>query len=398
MAHQVEITGITGGTGPFNIEVCDLTNTYCTNITSSIFVPPTLTFIVPSPFDSTTPILVKVIDSNGCEYFNIVKCVTTPTPTPTPTLTPTLTLTPTSSNCLCLVFENPTIETLFYQYTDCIGRIVNSKINPGMVLYVCGTNPSGSEGLIYFYNGYCTKGECPPLPSPTPAPMMCFDVVTECVDCNSWQCSIPFTGYYNGKPYYILLGPDCSTPLSVNSGDITFVVWNSTLSRWEVVSALSIGSIGSGIICLTNNNPSNYPETSGIYSWVSINLIDIFSSIQGTCPTPTPTPTPICDCLLISAATETCGTYTMTLNQSSIIDGKVSFTGVEPPTLACTSGGNNWVIQYNSGSTQWEAYYNTVISNTLASTSDFPNGTWVNINESHVLYISSCSVCPTPSS
>jgi hypothetical protein len=282
MAHQVEITGITGGTGPFNIEVCDLTNTYCTNITSSIFVPPTLTFIVPSPFDSTTPILVKVIDSNGCEYFNIVKCVTTPTPTPTPTLTPTLTLTPTSSNCLCLVFENPTIETLFYQYTDCIGRIVNSTINPGMVLYVCGTNPSGGEGLIYFYNGYCTKGECPPLPTPTPAPIMCFDVVTECVDCNSWQCSIPFTGYYNGKPYYILLDNDCLTSLGV------FVWWNSSLNRWEASNLL-----GGGTVYTYNNNPSNYPETSGIYSWIDAGpgVIDIAFSVQGTCPTPTPTPT-----------------------------------------------------------------------------------------------------------
>jgi hypothetical protein len=114
---------------------------------------------------------------------------------------------------------------------------------------------------------------------------MCFDVVTESYG-YFWQCSISFTGYYNGKPYYILLDPNCSTPLSVNSPDLTFVVWNSTLSRWEVVSALSIGSIGSGIICLTNNNPSNYPETSGIYSWIDAGpgVIDIAFSVQGTCP------------------------------------------------------------------------------------------------------------------
>jgi hypothetical protein len=121
---------------------------------------------------------------------------------------------------------------------------------------------------------------------------MCFSITTEAYG-YFWQCSISFTGYYNGKPYYILLDPNCSTPLYVDAPDLTFVVWNSTLSRWEVVSALSIGSIGSGTVCLTNNNPSNYPETSGIYSWIDAgpDAIGIAFSVQGTCPTPTPTTT-----------------------------------------------------------------------------------------------------------
>jgi hypothetical protein len=115
-----------------------------------------------------------------------------------------------------------------------------------------------------------------------PTLIMCFDVITECVDCNSWQCSIPFTGYYNGKPYYILLDNDCLTSLGV------FVWWNSSLNRWEVSD-----SLGGGELYLYNNNPSNYPETNSTYSWIDVGaIIYIIFSVQGTCPTPTPTPTP----------------------------------------------------------------------------------------------------------
>jgi hypothetical protein len=110
-------------------------------------------------------------------------------------------------------------------------------------------------------------------------------------------------------------------------------------------------------------------------------------------PTSTPTPTPICDCLFISGATENCGTYTTFLYPSIIVDGYVSFTGV-------TNCGNidEWGIEYNSGSTQWEAYLgvNGPIS-VLPSTSDYPIGVWIPSGTSiGEVYSSNCIPCPTP--
>ena len=50
--------------------------------------------------------------------------------------------------------------------------------------------------------------------------------------------------------------------------------------------------MGGGTLYGYNNNPSNYPETNGTYSWIPVSLlIEIDFSVQGTCPTPTPTPT-----------------------------------------------------------------------------------------------------------
>jgi hypothetical protein len=111
-------------------------------------------------------------------------------------------------------------------------------------------------------------------------------------------------------------------------------------------------------------------------------------------PTSTPTPTPICDCLFISGATEDCGaSLTTFLYPSIIVDGYVSFTGV-------TNCGSLevWGIEYNSGSTQWEAYLSGdgPIS-VLPSTSDYPIGVWIPSGTSiGEVYSSNCIPCPTP--
>jgi len=280
----------------------------------------------PTPTPSSTPTPTPTpTATDSCGSLDTDVTIDTYTPQPTPTQT----VTPTSSdpiNRTCNFFGDVTFNTLegsfdcpiSKKFQDCInGKIyytTNNIITPNgegiEEFMVFNSNVNGEIKCISFLGtttqvigvdsitllsgpyGYSNLGGCiscqvtpTPTPTITPAPMMCFDVVTESYG-YFWQCSISFTGYYNGKPYYILLDPNCSTPLSVNSPDLTFVVWNSTLSRWEVVSALSIGSIGSGIICLTNNNPSNYPETSGIYSWIDAGpgVIDIAFSVQGTCP------------------------------------------------------------------------------------------------------------------
>lgn len=71
MSNIIQINSLTG-TSPFDIYVCDQTITYCffvASISSS-----TYTFNVPSPLDSTTPIILKINDSNNCEKIYLLSC------------------------------------------------------------------------------------------------------------------------------------------------------------------------------------------------------------------------------------------------------------------------------------------------------------------------------------
>ena len=80
MPNQITLT-VSNGTPPYNIYVCDITNTYCYSATT--FGGGTITFDSSAPLEYTTPILIKIIDSRNCESFQYYQCV----PTPTPTLT-----------------------------------------------------------------------------------------------------------------------------------------------------------------------------------------------------------------------------------------------------------------------------------------------------------------------
>ena len=163
----VEITNVTGHS-PYDIIICDITNTYCyTAETSVISVPPLLTVDLPTELIGADNIIVKIVDSSGCEEIQLISCPLTPTPTPT--LTPTPTITPTNATCVCITFTNPTITSLSFSYTNCLGGDITYNINPHTQFYVCGKNPSADGGVIITIGDYCIGNECPPS-SPTPTP------------------------------------------------------------------------------------------------------------------------------------------------------------------------------------------------------------------------------------
>jgi hypothetical protein len=99
---QIRITNITGGTYPIDVYISDVygnNQSYLTTITSGP-VPPTLfyTTIIPSIFNTASEVMLRLVDANGCEIFEILPCNTiVPTPTTTPTATPTPTPGPTST-------------------------------------------------------------------------------------------------------------------------------------------------------------------------------------------------------------------------------------------------------------------------------------------------------------
>lgn len=73
MSSQITISGFTG-TQPVNVFVCDITNSYCYLVTGSTVIPSVYTFFIPPPLDVVDSILLKIIDSNGCEKFVLLSC------------------------------------------------------------------------------------------------------------------------------------------------------------------------------------------------------------------------------------------------------------------------------------------------------------------------------------
>ncbi len=91
MSCQVQINSISG-TSPFDIYICDINLNLCVFIQTE--TSPTYPIVItpPATFYGLNQLIVKIIDGNGCETFNLY---TLPTPTPTASHTPTPTVTPT---------------------------------------------------------------------------------------------------------------------------------------------------------------------------------------------------------------------------------------------------------------------------------------------------------------
>jgi uncharacterized protein (TIGR02145 family) len=130
---------------------------------------PTLYVNIPTQLNGVNNILIKIIDSSGCETFQYAACPPTQTPTPTNTLTPTIT--PTNANCICLIFKNPTLTIKNYSYINCNTQTVSYTLDAETEIYVCGKNPTYDSGVILSVGPYCYNNNCvPPTPTPTQTP------------------------------------------------------------------------------------------------------------------------------------------------------------------------------------------------------------------------------------
>jgi hypothetical protein len=168
----VEITSLSGHS-PFNISICDITLTYCYVVaTGVVVVPPTLELQIPAQLEGAQQVIVKVVDSIGCQEIILQSCPTTPTPTPTITPTPT----PTKIVvCNCLTFENTTSNTLYFYFTQCDDTILRGEIQSGTTLYYCGRLPSADVGIDVNIGDMCINNTCPDsvltqTPTPTQTP------------------------------------------------------------------------------------------------------------------------------------------------------------------------------------------------------------------------------------
>jgi len=164
----IQITSLTGHS-PYDITICDITNTYCYTGATGVTSAP-LTIDIPTELLGTQELLVVVTDSIGCSEIQYHFCNTPLTPTPTPSITPTIT--PTNSLCNCISIENPSGVTLNFGYTLCDGSSFYGEIYSATTLFVCGSLAYGDVGLIItISDNICIDNLCPgPTPTPTTTP------------------------------------------------------------------------------------------------------------------------------------------------------------------------------------------------------------------------------------
>lgn len=72
---QIEITGLSGVTLPFNLYACDVYGNQCALIaTINTTIPPSISIVLPIQFNSAPAVGLKFIDSVGCEKFGVIYC------------------------------------------------------------------------------------------------------------------------------------------------------------------------------------------------------------------------------------------------------------------------------------------------------------------------------------
>ena len=251
MPNQITLTVLTG-TPPYNIYVCDITNTYCYFATT--FGGGTITFDSPAPLGDTTPVLIKIVDSLNCETFEFYQCVPTPTPSLTPTLTPT-----TTGPCICCCIEvisnNSSGGT--FTYTDCFGNVFNDVfVPPYSTVYYCGSNVTNLVNAALNYGSPCVEGSCTSIipcstpvttnlyvtQTPTPTIILKIFVVRSCNTCGGLYPGLgyaalnaltPIDGSYvflatNGGCYYVD-GYGTNEPVTIVSSTSTYTSCGSCL-------------------------------------------------------------------------------------------------------------------------------------------------------------------------
>ena len=166
----IDVTGVTSGSSPYLIYLCDWDLSSCFFITGVTSIPPIVQIDSNYYFPGLQLLKVKIFDNDGCFEIIEAPCLPTPQPTATPLPTPL----PGCAPCIdvCTYWQinlgaGPCIFKLF----DCDGNVVNLRF--------CGTAgtyyvESVLQPLPFNQNcGYTIidLGPCPtPLPQPTQIP------------------------------------------------------------------------------------------------------------------------------------------------------------------------------------------------------------------------------------
>lgn len=342
---EIQITGATG-TPPYSIYVCDQTLSYCYLITGSTTIPPTFTFNPPPPLDGVDSLIVKLIDSSGCEYFEPFSCPLTPTPTPT--ITPTPSSTPTNL-CYCITAVNTGMTTGSFYYVDCDGVLIEKVPVPADVTYYCcGSNPTLPDQVSITVGPLCISNSCPdPSPTPTPTPTPPIIIPPCSVIYNTFPASI----------YSYDLSSNTSTLLPVSSivniSDVSHTsnkLWVSSPSNireWDITLSPFTS---------TFNRVISLPITigPGLGSIDDTTLIAVTNSVSPN------------QVVTLDVTTNTAvPTFNFPISTGRTLSGDIILTTTNKVILTTNSGSSRYISQYDYGTGILE--FDILISPTILS-------------------------------
>jgi len=154
MSQSIDILTSTG-VPPYDVYVCDITYTFCYVVATGVTLP--YQFFAPPPLDNVSQLIVKLIDSTGCVFFEPFQC---PTPTPTP-----------SPTCFANQYQIWVGGPCTFNLLDCSSGITGTyTTTSGGTYNVCSSLPPVSVGYCP-YGPVIFLGPCPTLtPTPTVTP------------------------------------------------------------------------------------------------------------------------------------------------------------------------------------------------------------------------------------
>lgn len=70
----IEVTGVTSGTSPYNIYICDSNNTACFFITAVTSFNPSVIIDTDNFFPNSPAVYLKILDGGSCEKLYLLEC------------------------------------------------------------------------------------------------------------------------------------------------------------------------------------------------------------------------------------------------------------------------------------------------------------------------------------
>jgi hypothetical protein len=70
----IEITGVTSGQSPYDVYLCDITNTSCFYVSGNTLIPPSVIINTDDYFPYENAVYLKIIDSSGCIFNDQIIC------------------------------------------------------------------------------------------------------------------------------------------------------------------------------------------------------------------------------------------------------------------------------------------------------------------------------------
>jgi hypothetical protein len=157
----IQITGVTSGTSPYDVFLCNWDLSSCFYISGYTNIPPTVYIDSDNYFPNLELLQIKIIDGAGCVFVDPQACIATPTPTPTstptptpsptPTVTPTPTPSPTPIPCYSYRISNSSDGMIQVNFTPCCGESQTSpySLSGGNIITVCSSTLPTTSSVIY---------------------------------------------------------------------------------------------------------------------------------------------------------------------------------------------------------------------------------------------------------